>query len=64
VPKTPESAFYPEECPLNEPGDFELQEPHPLELEDDFLDVFLPDEEQEPLPERGDFWIEQANEIG
>ncbi len=30
----------------------------PLELEDDRWDAFLPDGEQDPLPEPGDFWID------
>jgi len=30
----------------------------PLELEDDRWDAFLPEDDQEPLPELGDFWIE------
>ncbi len=58
MPETLSSAFIPEECPPKEPSDFELLEPCPPELEDDFLDVFLPDDEHEPLPEQGDFWIE------
>ena len=30
----------------------------PLELDDEFLDVFLPDDEPDRLPEAGDFWID------
>jgi len=29
------------------------------DLNDDFWDALLPDDEHEPLPERGDFWVEQ-----
>ncbi len=33
--------------------------PTPLEIDDDHLDIFLPDDDQlDPLPEPGDFWIE------
>ncbi len=42
-----------QEYPSEEEGPYTLDE-----LDDKLLDVFLPDEEQETLPEQGDFWIE------
>ena len=46
--------------PLEE---FDLQEPNQpdfnQDFDADFLDVFLPDDDPEPLPECGDFWIER-----
>ncbi len=39
------------------PRDFEDRTP--LEIEDDRWDAFLPDDDQlDPLPDPGDFWIE------
>ncbi len=43
------------------PNDFPLdwEDCTPLELDDDRWDAFLPDDDQrDPLPEPGDFWIE------
>ena len=48
--RTPEQEYPPEEEGLVSMG----------ELDDELLDVFLPDDEQERLPERGDFWIEKV----
>ena len=55
----PETPYPPAEAvkiasPLNSgPSDDEPK------LDDDLLDAFLPDDEYEPLPESGDFWIEK-----
>ncbi len=63
MPKTPRPATHAAEYPPLEPDIPGLTEPDPRELsqqqlDDDFLDVFLPDDEAETLPEWGDFWIE------
>ncbi len=30
-----------------------------IQLDNELMDAFLPDDEYEPLPGRGDFWIEK-----
>lgn len=42
------------------PADFgaEDSEPPPLDFDDDTWEAFLPDDQPDPLPEPGDFWIE------
>lgn len=34
----------------------------PLEIASDAWDAFLPDEDTDPLPEPGDFWIEREQD--
>ena len=45
---------------LPEPGNShaDWEDRTPLELEDERWDAFLPDDDLDPLPEPGDFWIE------
>jgi hypothetical protein len=31
--------------------------------DDAYWDVFIPDDDNDPLPERGDFWIEDPNDL-
>ena len=46
----------PESSPEDSPED---EDATPLEFNDDPWEVFLPDDDQaDPLPEVGDFWIE------
>jgi hypothetical protein len=50
---------WPAEEPEYRPEPHEIDDDSPLELDDDYWDVLLPDDDYEPLPEYGDFW---ANE--
>jgi hypothetical protein len=48
----------PEPVPPAEPQR-EIDDDFPRELGDDPWDVFVPEDDYEPLPEYGDFWTEQ-----
>jgi len=52
--------------PLEEPADRpdldEIDDDAPLELDSDYWDALLPDDDYEPLPEYGDFWIDDDDE--
>ena len=37
----------------------EIDDEFPRELGDDPWDVFVPEDDYEPLPENGDFWTDQ-----
>jgi hypothetical protein len=47
---------WPEEEPAFRPDPQELDDDSPLELDDEFWDALVPDDDYEPLPEYGDFW--------
>jgi hypothetical protein len=48
--------------PAEEPDDWpeleEIDADWPLELDTDYWDALLPDDDYEPCPEPGDFWTE------
>jgi len=45
--------------PQDDQDPTELEDSNPLEFDDDQWDAFLPDDDQQdPLPEPGDFWLE------
>ncbi len=48
---------------LSDPDDLEIDDP--LGGDDAYWDVFIPDEDEcDPLPEPGDFWVEDRQESG
>jgi hypothetical protein len=51
---TLDSPPWPLEEPPYEPD--ELDDDAPLELDDEYWEAFVPDDDYEPLPDHGDFW--------
>ena len=47
---------WPEEEPAYRPHPQELDDDAPLELDDEYWEALIPDDDYEPLPEYGDFW--------
>jgi hypothetical protein len=52
--------------PVEEPDDRlapdEIDGDTPLELDSDYWDALLPDDDYEPFPEHGDFWPDDEEE--
>jgi hypothetical protein len=54
----------PSDWPDEEPDsceDWQDDDRTPLECDGDALDAFLPDEQDDPLPEPGDFWDDSCD---
>jgi hypothetical protein len=49
---------WPQEEPGSRPDQEEIDDDSPLELDDDYWDALIPDDDYEPLPEYGDFWTD------
>jgi hypothetical protein len=52
--------------PLEEPG-FEpddIDGDTPLELDDEYWEALIPDDDYEPHPDPGDFWTDEPEEVG
>lgn len=49
---------WPLEEPQRGPEPEEIDDDAPLELDDDYWDALLPDDDYEPFPEYGDFWTD------
>jgi hypothetical protein len=60
LPRTLVGQDAPPDSPPEDPSDDE--DATPLEFNDDPWEVFLPDDDQaDPVPEPGDFWVEGAS---
>ena len=47
------------QLPNNWPDDLDYSQGFPIPVDDSHWDVFVPDDDEfDPLPEPGDFWIE------
>ncbi len=53
---------WPQEEPRYVPDMQEIDDDSPLELDEDYWDALLPDDDYEPSPEHGDFWTEQEED--
>jgi hypothetical protein len=53
---------WPQEEPEYRPQPAEIDDDAPLELDSDYWDALLPDDDYEPWPEYGDFWPDQDDE--
>lgn len=56
LPEEPPNDLDPE---LADPSDLEIDDPL-ADADDSNWDAFIPDDEYEPLPEPGDFWMEES----
>ena len=63
-PSTPIGRELPPEDVPAEPSDLDIDHP-PIVADDTDWEVFIPDDDQcDPLPEPGDFWIQQSEKPG
>lgn len=55
------SQNHPEAAPEDRPPlPQEIDDDYPLELDAEYWDALIPEDEYEPLPEFGDFWTDRA----
>lgn len=51
-------SIWPPEEPAYRPDPHDIDDDTPLELDDDYWEALLPDDDYEPYPAPGDFWTD------